>query len=176
VSASPESAVRLAVDREFRELRAVIDASPHCDEFIVEIEPGASYDTLEKALQVSRPHILHLSCHGDAAGNLHLADKGDEIEDIPAEMFLRLLELLPGDLELVVLNACRSDVIAERIPPIVAHAIGMRDALRDKAAIDFTGKLYENLAAGASLRDAFDRACNKLRKHDAHESPRLFGE
>jgi hypothetical protein len=67
-------------------------------------------------------------------------------------------------------------VIARQLPPIVAHAVGMRDALNDEAAIDFTRKLYENLADDVALADAFALACNKLRKHDAHESPRLFGE
>ena len=51
----------------------------------------------------------------------------------------------------------------------------MRDRLEDTAAIDFTRKLYENLAERLSLGAAFDLAINKLRKYGAHESPRLFG-
>ncbi|MCA9659115.1 MAG: CHAT domain-containing protein [Myxococcales bacterium] len=175
VSASPASAPPLAVDREFRRLREALRAVADRDAFSLNFEPAADYDALEAALRTSKPHILHLSCHGDDAGNLHLADDRNDTEDISADMFLGLLKALPGDLELVVLNACNSDVIAERIPPLVRHAIGMRDRLEDTAAIDFTRKLYENLAERLSLGAAFDLAINKLRKYGAHESPRLFG-
>lgn len=174
VSASPEPARRLAVDLEVRRLRETLRASTYRDRIALEIQPAADYDALERALRATRPHILHLSCHGDPSGALLLADERGDVDVVPPEMLLGLLRLLTADLELVVVNACHSHVVAEQIPPTVGHAIGMSDALTDEAAIDFTRKLYENLADGATVSDAFALACNKLHKYGAQQTPRLF--
>jgi len=171
VSASPRGSTRLAIDREARHLLETLK-QPGRVELVC--RPAADYDTLEAALVEHRPQILHLSCHGDPAGNLYLADALGDRERIRPAMFVGLISILRGTLDLVVLNACHSHIVASQLPPTLPAAIGMRNVLDDHAAIDFARTLYRNLAADLAIAEAFALASNKLHKYGAEELPQLF--
>lgn len=174
VSACPDDAVRLAVDREYRRLHDLLRASEYRDRIDLRIEPAADYDALERALRTIKPQVLHLSCHGTPEGDLHLADDRGGMESIPKDMLLGLLKLLARDLKLVLLNACHSATIANELQQTIDVTLGMSDEISDEAAIAFTRKFYEIIADGESVKSAFDLACNKLRKYREQSIPLLF--
>lgn len=174
VSASPRGEPHLATDFELRRLRESLERPYVANRIEVLHRPAADYATLEQALLSLKPDLLHLSCHGDSAGNLMLANERDDPEPIPPKMFTGLIKALPFALELVVVNACHSTIVASMLPPTVAAAIGMRTALHDEAAIDFSSTLYRNLAIASSVPQAFKVVLNRLISHGAEGVPQLF--
>ena len=173
VSASPRGPQRLGVDHEYSRLSEVLRQPEFARRFEHEFEMAVSYDRLEGALRAFRPHILHVSCHADAAGTLTLADSQNNPERIPLCQFTRLLSELAGQLELVVLNACYSKMIARELPPSISLAVGMNDTVGDDAAVDFACAFYRNLVDCEPHR-AFELARNKLREHCLGDLPELF--
>ena len=175
VSASPRQEEPLAVDHEFRRIRTALAQAERDGSIEVREESAASYDDLESALREFKPHVLHLSCHADSSGTLLLADLCNESEGIPCDMFEQLMREFSDDLELVVLNACFSEVIAERLPPDIPSSIGMNGEIDDDAAIDFSRTLYSSLAAGEEIPRAFALARNRLRSHGVEDLAKIFG-
>lgn len=106
-------------------------------------------------------NIVHFICHG-APGALALEDERGLTAVVPAADIARAVR--DGHIDLVVVNACYSAagetqsiaqaLIAAGIRSVVAH----RWPLIDQAAVVFSRALYRELAAGRSLRAAFDEA------------------
>lgn len=173
VSASPDTQIRLRVDKEFRQIIERIRGSRYRDRLRFVQLQAARFDDLRTALMEHEPHVLHFSGHGDANGSLVFEQRVDGSNIVPKRSLLRLLKALAGNLRLVVLNACHSETIAAEIPPTVDLAIGMSNSITDAAAIDFAVALYEALAFNKSVQTAFDAATAGL-DDDEVELPRLF--
>jgi tetratricopeptide (TPR) repeat protein len=106
-------------------------------------------------------NIVHFICHG-LPGALALEDDRGLMKLVSAQDIASALK--DGGVELAVINACYSAagdtqsmaqaLVAAGIRSVVAH----RWPLIDPAAVVFTQSLYRELAAGRSLRVAFDQA------------------
>lgn len=167
--ANPPDRPPLAFDEE---VRAIVQRLTPGRLHVVTVL-AATYADLRDALSRHRPHIAHLACHGED-GDLFLSDGRRGSERVAANLLVELFDLLRHDLELVVLNACSSDTLARRLAPVLGAAIGMRDAIRDDAAVRFAATLYAALAAGEPLTRAHRLAVNDLgRLGEAHQ-PALF--
>lgn len=127
--------------------------------FIVDVAVDATRDELIALLQ--RPeaqHVVAFHYAGHATGeSLVMAGEGDEAP-AAAGGVARLLGALPR-LRLVFLNGCSTgpqvDALRARgVPAIIATDRAIDDAL----ATDFAEHFYGQLAAGGSLRRAFDDA------------------
>lgn len=137
VSASPESQTRLRVDKEFRRIIERIRGSRYRDRLRLVQLQAACFDDLRTALMEHEPHILHFSGHGESNGSLVFEQRVDGSNVVSKKSFLRLLKALAGNLRLVVLNACHSQIIAAEIPPMIDLAMGMSNSIMDSTAIDF---------------------------------------
>ncbi|MEZ4382305.1 MAG: CHAT domain-containing protein [Nannocystaceae bacterium] len=158
VSASPESAERLRVDQEFRGVADSIRGAR--DQVVVHHVLAARLEDLRTALLEHKPHVLHLSCHGEADGTLRLeaGDGEDEPQAVAPERLARLLGALGDGLRLVVVNACHSEVVARSLLAAVPLVVGVRGVLLDSAAVSFARGFYEALAYGRPVEDAFNAA------------------
>ena len=109
-------------------------------------------------------NIVHFICHG-LPGALALEDERGLMKIVPAVDLAAALK--DGEVQLAVINACYSAagdeasiaqaLVATGVRSVVAH----RWSLIDPAAIVFSQALYRELAAGRSLRAAFDQAANE---------------
>jgi hypothetical protein len=77
---------------------------------------------------------------------------------VRGEALTTLFRSFPGNIRLVVLNACGSDVQAQAIADVVGCAIGMRGEVSDEAAITFGSSFYRAIGFGESIQAAFDQA------------------
>jgi hypothetical protein len=174
VSASPEPEVRVRVDVEFRDIIAKVRSSPARDQIHFEQVQAARFEDLRAALIAHKPHVLHISSHGEEDGSLRLEARDSRgSQGISKRRLLGLLTELNDNLRLVVVNACHSEVLARDLPPAIDVAIGMNTAVADTAAIDFAVSFYEVLADGRSVEKAFKVALSSLEDGD-HEVPQLF--
>lgn len=173
VSASPDVAVRLRVDQEFKQIIKAVRSSEHRERLQFEQLQAASFDDLHSALMQHQPHVLHVSSHGTDKGELLFEADGQGSRTVAKKNLLNLLDALSDRLRLVFLNACFSHLIASDIPSTIDLAIGMNRAVFDAPAIAFATAFYETLGYGYSVEKAFKAARAKLHGDD-DEVPELF--
>jgi hypothetical protein len=65
-------------------------------------------------------------------------------------------------LQVIVLNACYSAAQAQSLAEQADVVIGMRDAIGDDAAVEFSASLYRAIGFGRTVQDAFDQAVAAL--------------
>lgn len=175
----------LALEREARDVKAALRQGANGAHFELKTEWAVQTRSLRGLLEEHRPHIVHLSCHGElSAGRLVLLDDHDRLTLVPPRALRELFELLrddprtapPDDVRLVVLNACYSAEQAEALAEVVGCAIGMPQPIYDETAIEFARALYQQLASGKTIRQAFKSSQNQLAllDHAGAYEPQLF--
>jgi len=172
-SASPVEAVRLRVDKEFRQVVDKLRGARHRDRVRVVQISALRFEDLRTALMEHEPQVLHLSCHGEPDGSLKFeSGTEDGAQTVSKKKLLKLLRALGSSLRLVVFNACHSAQIACDVPPTIGLSIGMNKAIFDSEAVEFSVAFYEALAFGKTVQTAFDTAIASLEEDD--EVPELF--
>lgn len=173
VSANPDGQARMRVDKEFQEVVRRVQGAEHRDRLHLVPVLAARFEDLGPALMRHKPHVLHLSTHGELDGTLLFEANDRSGRLVPRENLIALLQALRGALRMVVINACNSHLIARDLPAIVDVAIGMSDNFRDRDAIEFAVAFYEALAFAQDVTSAFDYALSGLDARSA-AIPRLY--
>lgn len=175
VSASPEGSIRLRVDVEFRRIIERIRGTKFRDNFTFVHTPAARFEDLQTVLLEHKPHILHISSHGEKDGSLTFESGDTGSGTVSKKRVLGLLKALNKNLRLVLLNACHSHTLASEISSTLVPAIGMNTAVEDVSAIAFSTAFYQSLGFGESLETAFDAAVTHIDDTYGDEDiPKLF--
>jgi hypothetical protein len=163
----------LRVDEEIRRVKAVVRASNHRDQVVIEHLPAATAGDLLDGLVTFRPHVVHFSGHANE--QVLVFDSGEDSRNagrlITARAFKSAIEAPDDPPVLVVLNACRSAAQLEGLLGKVPLAVGMRDSIGDVDALTFATRFYRSLAEGQSVSAALATAraemeMNGLEDHD----------
>lgn len=200
LAANPISTRPLNLGKEVREIEAGLQRSKHRDRFVLKQRWAVRPKDLQRSLLDEQPNIVHFSGHGightapeQSAGNreISLANRteasheGLVLEDITgqpklvrAEALSALFGLLADSVECVVLNACYSERQARAIAQHVPYVIGMKRAITDDAAIEFSVGFYDALLAGRSISKAFEsgKVSIQLAGIPDHDLPVLLSE
>jgi hypothetical protein len=164
LAANPATTPRLSLDEEAREITERLRLSHDRDSFELltcwAVRPG---DLLQQ-LNQHRPHIVHISGHGNASGEIILASAGGE-QRVSTEALGALFQTMKDNIRIVVLNACHSTVQAQTISRHIDHVIGMRAPIGDQAAIVFAAAFYSALGFHRTVQEAFDQATTALLLH-----------
>ena len=162
LGANPSHMTHLAMDREVREIRQRLYATPYGQHFHFEQEWAVRVGDLQAALLRHRPHLVHFSGHGDPSGELQvLADDGQAVP-IPTRALSDLFRLLGDTVRCVILNACFSERQADAIGQHTDCVVGMTDAVTDETAIAFAWAFYQALGFGRSIETAFELGKNQV--------------
>lgn len=170
LTANPSNTDRLRLDQEVREIEAELLRAKSRDNFELISKWAVRIDDLARALLDHNPQIIHFSGHGGGEDGLALEDDTGKLQLVKTEALTRLFKLARNTVKCVLLNACYSQVQATSIHQHIDCVIGMNEAIGDKAAIQFTSKFYQALAAGRSFQYAYDFACTILDLSDSTES------
>jgi hypothetical protein len=121
-------------------------------------QPACSRGDLKERLDSFRPHVLHISCHGDEDGRIVLMheDSGEPAALAKSELALLLRDR--SELRLLVLDCCYGLVDVEPLRDVVAAVIGAKGAIDEPYPIVFSVRLYESLAREKSLGTAVQYA------------------
>ena len=134
-------------------------------------------DSLRSALsprageQAAFPHILHFSGHAWREGLL-LEDDVGQVHLATTSRILNDLKGIAQPLDLVVLNGCESAADAGSVAQALLEGglaravVGHERPVLDSQAVAFAGRLYAELTAGFSLKDAVERARRKVTTHE----------
>ncbi|NEP63839.1 MAG: CHAT domain-containing protein, partial [Symploca sp. SIO2G7] len=176
LSSNPKGTSRLRLDEEVREIKEGLRRARAREHFSVETAEAVRYRDIHRAILDYEPHILHFSGHGAGEEGLVFENETGNEKLVDAEALGGLFQLFADQLECVVLNACYSKVQAEEIAKHINYVIGMSQAIKDKAAIEFAVGFYDALGAGRPVEFAYKLGCWLVRVAEVpgHLIPQLL--
>ncbi|MGA9772671.1 MAG: CHAT domain-containing protein [Blastocatellia bacterium] len=181
LAADPQDSGRLNLLKEMREIKKALEQAPLRDKFALHSELAVCSAGITKELLGIRPSIMHFSGHGSRSGAICIENQYGKTHPVEAETlsFLLQLDLLAKNLECVVLNACYSEIQARVIAQHAKYVVGMRSAIGDDSAIDFSIGFYQALGAGSEIVDAFKTGVALMRLNESnvalgHIIPKLY--
>jgi hypothetical protein len=191
LSANPRGTNVLRLAEEVRELQRALERSRHRDGFKIEQRSAVTVQDLRRALIDCRPQVVHFAGHGvgqvvsedapdarklntvgavQSEEGLVLEDEAGQVQLVSGEAIAQLFEVFANTIECVVLNACYSEVQARAIAQYIPHVVGMKQAIGDRAAIEFAIGFYDGLLGGRSVKDAYQLGCNAIQMAGIPES------
>ncbi len=191
LAANPKKTNQLRLDEEIREIDQGLRRSKYRERFELKQRWALRIDDLRHALLDESPQIVHFSGHGykissdvgEKIGRDLLykgednGDSGIVLEDeqghstkVNKKALTKLIEILADGIECVVLNACYTEDQAEEIARHIPYVVGMRKAIGDKAAIQFSIGFYDGIGAGKSIETAFELGCNAIQLKEIPEA------
>ena len=160
LSANPRQDLDLR--REIHILKGVIERSQEGDQFEIKIDSAARPQDLQKLFFEHEPRIVHFCGHGTGEQGLVLEDNEGKEKLVSTSAISDLLKNFSDMVECVLLNACYSEKQADAIVQHINYAIGMRQEIRDDAAIIFARGFYQALGYGKSISEAFNFGRNAI--------------
>jgi hypothetical protein len=108
------------------------------------------------------PNIIHFVGHGEMNGEIVLEDESGQSRPVSPDALRVVFANFRQWLQVIVLNACYSAAQAQSLAEQADVVIGMRDAIGDDAAVEFSASLYRAIGFGRTVQDAFDQAVAAL--------------
>ena len=192
LAANPKGTSPLRLGEEVREIQAGLERSKKRDRFRIEQRWAVRSRDVQRALLDCHPQIVHFSGHGmgvalagDEPGDARKAvvisaetgavqngrpelegllfeDEMGQSKLVSTSAIASLFSLFSDDVECVVLNACYSATQADAIAQHIPHVIGMKQAIGDRAAIQFSVGFYDALLAGRPVAFAYQLGCSSI--------------
>jgi hypothetical protein len=155
--ANPRDTRSLRVDEEIREIQQTIKQSRERDNIRVETEWAVRPRDITQALIDFQPHFVHFAGHGGGEeGSFAAEDDSGYAHVIPVDGLVQAFKAVGRDVRCVIVNACRTERLAQALAAVVPCVIGMRQPVGDRSAIRFSIGFYQALAAGKPVETAFD--------------------
>ncbi len=152
----------LNLDREIRDLKEVIEKSRNRQEFEVEDALAVRVGDLQDLLLRHRPQIVHFCGHGSGQQGLVFEGNDGGEQWVRAEALSEMFRLFAKDVGCVLLNACYSEEQADAIVCHIDYVIGVKQEIRDDAAIAFSKGFYRALGYECSVEQAFEFGRNAI--------------
>ena len=167
--ASPldEKALRMgAEEKQIKEsLLAITDRSA----IVVETIPAVELGDFSNAFNRFKPNILHISAHGNE-DLVVLEDNNGNSVKVDEALLTSLVSLAEQKLKIVVLSACNSFKLAEKLTKVVDIAIGMNASIGDSAARTFAVQFYSSIGEGMAIGTSFRQAKFAITANGINES------
>jgi tetratricopeptide (TPR) repeat protein len=167
LAANPVDAdTRLRIGEEIREIGEKISLGTLRDRLELVSEWAVRDSDLQVVLMRHKPDIVHFRGHGRRTSGIMLEDEDGNCKVVNKKALSDLFAILKDNVRVVVLNACYAKDQAQALTRTIDFTIGMNGGIEDRAAIVFAAHLYQSLAFGRSLKEAFDLAVNELGLED----------
>lgn len=176
ISSNPKDQSSLRLDEEAREIEENIKKSKNRDSIEFKtIWATRPLDILD-AINEHKPTIIHFSGHGTVDGSLVFEDLDGNSKFVTKDAILQVISGESDTVKLVFFNNCFSYIQAKEIMKNIDFAIGMSDAISDRAAIIFSSKFYSSIGFGNTVKKAFNHGISALMLEGISEedTPRLY--
>ena len=145
-----------------REIDEGLRRSRNREQFSLEKRLAVRTEDLRRSLLDEEPHFVHFCGHGTGDDGLVVEDIFGQPQLVKAEALASLFKLFSSQIDCVILNACYSEVQAQAISQHIKYVIGMKQAIGDRAAIQFATGFYDAIGAGRGIEDAFEFGKNAI--------------
>ena len=177
LSSNPRNTTSLRLGEEIREIHDGLERSLYRKQFELVTRWEVGSDDMRRALLDTKPEIVHFSGHGQGEEGLIFADDSDQARPINGDALANLFKLCSKSIICVVLNGCYSEIQARKIANYIPYVIGMKKAIGDQSAIEFSTGFYDALGAGEDIEHAYEHGCNAIHMEgssDDHLAPILI--
>lgn len=166
---------RLALDTEYNRIRSKLETSEGGRRMDLDYWPDVRVDQLPDRLLKAPADVLHFSGHSTEDGSITMRGADGRTVDLRPEGVAQVIGAFSDRLRCVVLVACFSAELAERLREQIEVVVGMQSEVDDDAAIVFVTTFYNALALGHTVHRAFTVADGMMRAHgDLTGEPVLF--
>lgn len=162
LAANPRDTDPLRLGQEVRMIESKIRSSSGASRFEIRSAWAVTADELMYQLNSFKPNIVHFVGHGEMDGEIVLEDESGQSRPVSPDALRVVFASFRQWLQVVVLNACYSAAQAQSLAEQVDAVIGMREAIDDNAAIEFSASLYRAIGFGRTVQDAFGQAVAAL--------------
>lgn len=169
LAASPSNTSKLQIEHEAQRVQDELNRSQYPDHFAFVARLAPRVMELRRLLKEVQPTIVHFSGHGREDRLAFVRDDGTAALASPDDVD-HLFELGAAPIKLIVLSACSSEAIAERLLARADCVIGMRWPIADAAAIRFAAHLFGALGDGESIQTAFEVGCRAIHVGDGRRA------
>ncbi len=146
----------LNLDREISDLN---NALQRLGMFEISLGLGVPAQKISELIAQHSPQIVHFCGHGAGAKGLVFQDEEGKEQLVSTEILARIFRTFSQEINCTVLNACDTVPQAEAIVEYINYAIGMNQAILDKAAYHFSVGFYKGLGAEKSIDQAYEMGC-----------------
>jgi hypothetical protein len=155
--ANPLGTPSLRVDEEIREIQQAIKQGRERDHIVVRSEWAVRPHDITQVLLDFQPEFVHFAGHGGGKeGSIVVEDDIGHAHIIPVDGLVQAFKAVGRDVRCVIVNACRTELLAQALTAVVPCVIGMRQPVGDRSAIRFSVGFYQALAAGKPVETAYD--------------------
>ncbi|PYE92091.1 CHAT domain-containing protein [Rhizobium sp. PP-F2F-G38] len=163
VAGNPEGARSLEAEQEITDLQERLERGVGADPIDFRVYSALTLGKLGDTVRRTAPDVLHISAHGEDDAVV-LAEPGRKSVLLDGRTLATLLAGMPRPLRLIVINACSSSEMAATLANAGAadFVIGTDAPITNTGARSMAGALYQSLAGGASIADAFNVAAGHL--------------
>jgi len=165
LAANPLQVQPLQLGEECRAIESRIRAAKYRDRIRFRSRWAARPDDLLQALNEDTPSVLHFSGHGAGEQGLCFQSEDGSPLNVSADGLGQVVQSAGTSVNVVVLNACFSEIQAQALVSHVPCVIGMSGAIRDEAAVVYAGAFYRALAFGKSVANAHKQGLAALSVH-----------
>jgi hypothetical protein len=192
LASNPKGTAVLNLGEESRFIVQALKGSSSSNAFQVEHYWAAQPRDIQRAMLDVKPSIVHISGHGrrSLSDTTPLAEESDfnhrgiqsscampsaersnglvfqnelgQAQVVSDNALSDLFSLFAHSVECVILNGCDSETPAQKIAEHIPYVIGMKQAISDVAAIEFSAGFYQGLASGGSIEFSYKLGCNAL--------------
>lgn len=156
LSANPIDTQKIRLDEEVRVIDQALRSSAFREKFDLQQQWAVRVSDLQSCLLRYKPDIVHFSGHGTISNEIILENEIGESHPVPIRALSILFSVLRDNIKCVVLNACYSEQQAHAISEHIKYVVGIRSAIRDKSAINFSMAFYQALGYGKDIKTAFE--------------------
>lgn len=176
LAANASDSTRLRLGKEIKEIEEGIMRSLERNRFVIVQKWDVTSTDFIQALLDERPNIVHFSGHGlgpdeDTSGTrqlefeeeesqspsgIALLDESGKSKLVSGEALATLFAPFTQNISCVILNSCYSEEQALYISQKIPSVIGMKTAVPDEVAIDFSIGFYRALGSGESLPKSYE--------------------
>ena len=160
LAANPKGDLR--IDREIRDLTAVIERSKNAEQFAILPKLAVRSRDLQELFDKNQPNVVHFCGHGAGEQGLVFEDDRSGGKLVNNQALSGLFKIFKEDVECVLLNACSTEFQADAIGEHVPYVIGTSREILDRAAYFFAVGFYRALGNEQSIELCFERGCNAV--------------
>lgn len=166
LAAVPQGVATLELDKEYRVIEDMLDASPLATRFRLFRHARVQRQELEHTLSTFQPHIVHFAGHGSKHGALLVEGTDGQRWDLDRDTLRTIFKAYGQSVKMAVLNACHSEVAANVLRESVSYVVANSIAVFDEHAIIFSKTFYSTLFKDETLYKCYRDALKALETSD----------
>jgi hypothetical protein len=158
-TANPNPKSPLRVEAEMRQVQEAVRGSRLRDNIALHYRPAANLKSILDGLNDLSPGIVHFSGHGYDGGIAvdHGRVKPPSGKVLTFDLLAKAIAAVDTPPRVIVLNSCHSAGAKKAFLPPAKAIVAMGDSISDLAATAFAAQFYGAIAAGQSLKSAFNQ-------------------